>query len=371
MTLPKERTSEIELIHRRISQAKELKNKLKKISSKLELDYNKGLISYWEYQNQLNEQLSGESEKYWLNYYDSYIKNLENKLPKEYTVNNRLLIFSIFLIMSIGILMFNNYTGFTVKTDNNETIIKEIILYTTDSQAYVGELLLGENEVSDNPINLANIPICNYLKIRNPSNLDNIEGIKIAFVVEKSRVNSCGLTKDNIILYEYLHNKWRAAFTEFKNEDDEHYYYSSKVNSISEFAIGAAVAGENINLVQIKPRLVKGTSSYLSLIKDNKLLVFYFLILLSIQGLLILAPGLIRNHYKKILNHKGLLVIVLLVLFFVIYYISKLFFGWGVTGAVIGSTINNNTVTGIIALMLVFNLIYFFMRISVIEKNKE
>ena len=81
-------------------------SKTKKEMFSLWIDYEKGVISYWEYQSLLKQRFGNKSESHWLNYYDSYIKDLENKLPK--TTNNRLLIVSILLIMSLGILLFNN-----------------------------------------------------------------------------------------------------------------------------------------------------------------------------------------------------------------------------------------------------------------------
>ena len=88
-------------------------------------------------------------------------KELKNKKSR----NNKLLIISIFIIMGIGILLFNNYTGSVIKI-NNETVVQDIILYTTDKNAYAPEFLLDESEASVNPINLEDVPIYRYLKIR-------------------------------------------------------------------------------------------------------------------------------------------------------------------------------------------------------------
>lgn len=283
-------------------------------------------------------------------------KELKNKKSR----NNKLLIISIFIIMGIGILLFNNYTGSVIKI-NNETVVKDIILYTTDKNAYAPEFLLDEGKVSVNPINLEDVPIYRYLKIRNQPDLENIESIKIEFRVEKEWVKSYSLSKEDITLYEYMYDKWKPMFTEFKSEDDDKYYYSSKVSSINEFAIGTAVSGEKINIIPIKPRLVKGTSIYLSFIKDNKVLVYYFLILLFIESLLILAPGLIKKTSKKLLSNRGAFIIVLLVLFAIIYYLFRLFFSGDITGAVAGVS-KNNSYLGII-LLLILALFYSFNRI--------
>jgi len=279
MNLAKERISEIEKINRNISKAKELKKKVTSISFKLKSDYEKGVISYWEYQSLLKQRFGNKSESHWLNYYDSYIEDLENKLPRQ-TTNNRLVILSILFIMGLGILFFNSYTGFTIKINDEETIVNNIVLSTLDKQIYVPELVLEESENSNNPINIATFTAYKYVKIKNPPNIDKINEIEIEFKVEKSWLDSNNLPNDKIVLYEYSNKKWGPTFTKLKNEDDKYYHYTNKVTSLNEFAIGFETE-ETVKIVRLKPRAIQKIGLY-SFIKENKEIVLYGVIPVSI-----------------------------------------------------------------------------------------
>ena len=291
------KSSREDLIQRRISKAKELKKKVISISFKLKADYEKGLISYWKYQNLLNKQLGNKSEKDWLDYYNSYIKNLENKLPKP-TINNRLLILSILFIMGLGILFFNNYTGFTTKISNEDTIIQNVIFSTLDKQIYVPELILEELDTSNNPINIATFTSYKYIKVKNQIDLDKIKEIEIEFKVEKSWLDSNNLPKETIILYEYYNNKWSPAFTKLKNEDDKYYHYTSKVTSINEFAIEFEVE-ETVKIIRLRPKAIQKIGLY-SFIKENKEILLYGIIPISI--ILSLLIFILTITMKKLLH---------------------------------------------------------------------
>ncbi|MBI2499598.1 PGF-pre-PGF domain-containing protein [Candidatus Woesearchaeota archaeon] len=299
MNLAKERISEIEKINRNISKAKELKKKVKFISSKLKTDYEKGVISYWEYQSLLKQRFGNKSESHWLNYYDSYIEDLENKLPRQ-TTNNRLVVLSILLIMGLGILFFNNYTGFTTKISDEEAIIHNIVFSTLDKQIYVPELVLEESETSENPINVATFTTYKYVKIKNPPSLDKIKEIEIEFKVKKSWLISNNIPKDKIVLYESSNNKWSPTFTKLNQEDTTYYHYSSKTTAINEFAIGSE-SEETVKVVRLKPKAIQKIGLY-SFITENKEIILYGIIPISIILSLLI---LILNFIIRKLSHKS------------------------------------------------------------------
>ena len=96
MKLARDRTREEILI--KIARAKKLKNNIYDLDKSIRERHEKGDISYWEYEQELNRQLGGKNKKEWLNYYDSYISDLRDRLP-ERKLNNTWLVLSILLIM--------------------------------------------------------------------------------------------------------------------------------------------------------------------------------------------------------------------------------------------------------------------------------
>ena len=137
-------------IKNRIEKVKYYKGKVRQTSDNLFKQYKKGKLDYSEYFFKLSIFLKGRTEEQWYSYYDSYINNLKNKLdkpkgnfsekvsPKEnlfkknvhekekFKVNKNVLLLLILFGFAIGILLFNDYTGFVIY--GNDSILNFGIL---------------------------------------------------------------------------------------------------------------------------------------------------------------------------------------------------------------------------------------------------
>ena len=94
MKMIKSKKSKIEELNRKINLANIYKKRLVNFKEDLNYRYNQGLITSKKYDSELNKPLKGRNLDEWLNYYNNYIKNNEEKIlssKNNFSINKKVL----------------------------------------------------------------------------------------------------------------------------------------------------------------------------------------------------------------------------------------------------------------------------------------
>jgi|GEM_PF-2596036 len=144
-----------------IEKAKEQKQRLKDFVLNLNEQYKQGNLTYLEYENKLNRALKHKSPEYWLNYYDDYIKRLEEKSKQIFSRERQIInpksffiILTIAIISLIALAVFINpsirhaITGFVTETLGEPTPVEPTIPENISNETTL------EIPINETPINI-------------------------------------------------------------------------------------------------------------------------------------------------------------------------------------------------------------------------